>query len=95
LLGWLIIHIMRQSRDDRKDYATAIAAVREQNAKELKDLTERHDQQIQDLRNEVASLRTEVGELRLKLEAERQARWQAEDAAARYRRQIGDRADGT
>lgn len=95
LLAWLIIHIMRQSRDDRSDYAGALAAIREQNAAEIKRLTERHDEQIKDLRNEVSSLRSEVADMRAQLEAERKARWEAEDSAARYRRQlIGEPPDG-
>lgn len=39
---------------------------------------------------EVAALKAEYAELEEKYEAERHARWAAEDAAAKYRRLVGE-----
>lgn len=39
---------------------------------------------------EVAGLKAAYAELEKRYEAERQARWAAEDAAAKYRRQVGE-----
>jgi len=108
LLVFLVVHLMRQASGDRGDYQQVLRSLREQHTVELKeereqhsseirDITVRHDAQIQDLRSQIGVLRAEVIDLREDVEAERQARWAAEDAAARYRRMInggGDAVEG-
>ena len=108
LLVFLVVHLMRQASGDRGDYQQVLRGLREQHTAELKEereqhtdeirrLTVRHDAQIQDLRSQIGVLRAEVIDLREDVEAERKARWAAEDAAARYRRMIdggGDAVEG-
>lgn len=97
VLVYLIIHVMRQSSSDRGDYHDAVIELREQHVEEINELTARHSAdmgalreqhlgQIEDLRLQVETLRGEVADLRNQIEAERRARWQAEDSAAKYRR---------
>jgi outer membrane murein-binding lipoprotein Lpp len=108
LLVFLVLHLMRQASGDRGDYQQTLRGLREQHADEMREerlghaaeireLTARHDGQIQDLRSQIGVLRAEVIDLREDVEAERKARWAAEDAAARYRRMIdggGDAVEG-
>jgi TolA-binding protein len=108
LLVFLVIHLMRQASGDRGDYQQTLRGLREQHADEMREerlghaaeireITARHDAQIQDLRSQISVLRAEVIDLREDVEAERKARWAAEDAAARYRRMVnggGDAAEG-
>jgi outer membrane murein-binding lipoprotein Lpp len=104
LLVFLVVHLMRQASGDRSDYQQVLRGLREQHADEMREerlghaaeireLTARHDAQIQDLRSQIGVLRAEVIDLREDVEQERQARWAAEDAAARYRRMITDGGD--
>lgn len=93
LLAWLLIHVMRQASGDRGGYQRAIKDLREDHAAEIKEMSARHDAQITDLRTQIAGLRGEVAELRTELEAERRARWEAEDTAAHYRRLAGETDD--
>jgi len=93
LLAWLLIHVMRQASGDRGGYNSAVSALREQHATEIREMTARHDAQIADLRQQVTALRGEVHDLRVRLEDERQSRWAAEDAVARYRRLTGRDVD--
>jgi TolA-binding protein len=108
LLVFLVLHLMRQASGDRGDYQSVLRDLRRQHADEMKEereqhaddireITARHDAQIQDLRSQIGVLRAEVIDLREDVEAERKARWAAEDAAARYRRMIdggGDAVEG-
>ena len=89
LLVYLLIHVMRQASGDRGAYQAALSGLREQHVVEIKEMVTRHDAQMSDLRQQMTGLRAEVGDLRARLEDERQARWQAEDAVARYRRLTG------
>lgn len=100
LLGWLLVRVMRQSSNDRSTYQADLAALRRHHAETLAAQATRHDgqiaelrqhqgEQIADLRGQVKVLREELAELRAELETTRRARWRAEDAAARYRRQLG------
>lgn len=88
VLVWLIIHLVRQASGDRGDYQEQLRALREQHASEIQGLTSRHDSQMKDLRDQITTLRSEVKELRGQIEQERRARWEAEDAAAKWRRKV-------
>lgn len=100
LLGWLLVRVMRQSSSDRSTYQTDLAALRKYHSEALAAQATRHDgqiaelrqhqgEQMADLRGQVRVLREELAELRTELDQQRRARWRAEDAAARYRRQLG------
>jgi outer membrane murein-binding lipoprotein Lpp len=104
LLVFLVLHLLRQGSGDRSDYQRVLREQRQQHADEMKEerdqhaddvreITARHDAQIQDLRSQIGVLRAEVIDLREDVEQERQARWAAEDAAARYRRMINGGGD--
>lgn len=84
----LIVNFMRQGSSDRSGYRAEITQLRTDHAAEIKKLTTHHDAQIKDLRDQIEVLRAEVHDLRQQVEDERRARWQAEDAAARFRRMV-------
>jgi hypothetical protein len=84
----LIIHLMRQQSGDRSDYQRQLISLRRQHAEEIEKLTTRHDRQITDLRLQLGVSRAEVVECHETIEAERRARWSAEDSAAKYRRMM-------
>lgn len=89
LLSWLLIRVMRVSSADRSGYDRALADLRKQHDAQIAELRQHNGEQIADLRGQMKVLREEVAELRSEVETQRRARWRAEDAAARYRRQLG------
>ncbi|MQB02029.1 MAG: hypothetical protein GEU78_17505 [Actinobacteria bacterium] len=82
LLLVLVVHTQRQAGADRNDYRSHILSQRESHSKEIAVLRA-------ELGAEIAGLRAEVRELREQNDAERHARWAAEDAAAHWRRRAG------
>lgn len=85
----LIVHILRQASADRISYQARLMEQRAQYTDELAAVHARYDEQIADLRQQIDTLRAEVADLRQQLEHERRARWQAEDQAAKWRREAG------
>lgn len=97
LLGWLVFRTMNYSSVDRKEYQEALKKERERHDTELAqlradydkridDLQEHHDNQMDALRSQLATVQAHVGVLTSTIEETRKLRWQAEDAAARWRR---------
>lgn len=97
LLGWLVFRTMNYSSVDRKEYQENLDKERARHDKELADLRadydkrieemqEHHDRQMEGLRRQLDSVQTNVGVLTTTIEETRKLRWQAEDAAARWRR---------
>lgn len=86
---YLVIHLMRQQSGDRGDYQTMLLNLREQHAKDITRMVDRHDREIIECRNEIAHLREEIDQMREQLAEARKARWQAEDVAAYWRRVAG------
>lgn len=57
---------------------------------ELKRVNAAHDEELAELKADIAELRGRVDELTKQVDTERKARWKAEDAAAIARRQGGE-----
>ena len=83
LLGFLIVHFMRQASADRRDYRT-----------ELRDQQKDHEQEMDSARaryeREIAYLSEQLDHARERLAESRRARRMAEDQLERYRRLVGD-----
>lgn len=78
LLAWWGLRVMRQSAEDRKGASDHLDRERRQHAEVLAE----RDRIIAERDRQIAALRD-------RLESERQARWKAEDSAARWRREAG------
>lgn len=87
LLAWLIVHLNRQASSDRRDYQSALHALRERHGMDTAELTRRHDAELDKLRADNQRLRDELDAAREQLAEARNQRWKAEDAAAKWRRQ--------
>lgn len=74
----IIGYFIRANHAERTQYAELRSKSEEQN-----------DKDIAELRAYIVELQAKERELIRKLDAERQKRWAAEDAAARYRRMAG------
>lgn len=77
LLGLLI----RRESQDRADYRTHITHLSERHGEELKRINAAHDEELAELRKEIAGLRAQLSEVNTKLDAERDRRRAAEDSA--------------
>jgi hypothetical protein len=88
LLLALIIRLLRQNTADREQYRQHVAQVQEDAANHAAERDEAHRQAILEFKEEVRQLRVELRESREEAEAERRARWTAEDTAAGYRREL-------
>lgn len=72
----VILYLLRQNFADRRQYRDDVAR-----------LESRHNVAIAEFKNEVAGLRQEIADVLASLEAERRAKWQAQDEAAHWRRE--------
>jgi chromosome segregation ATPase len=88
LLLALIIRLLRQNTADREQYRQHVAQVQKEAADYAAERDEEHRQTLIELKGEIASLRGELRDVRNELEAERTARWKAQDDAAGYRREL-------
>jgi len=99
-LVWLMAHLLRTNSGDRSDYQMQLRALRKvhaddlkaeraDHAEEIRTITARYEHQIEDQRLQLAAAETRAVELQNAMEIERRARWRAEDAAAKYRRLVG------
>lgn len=88
VLATLIIHQMRQNNADRKQYREDVARVEQRAADDLAERDEAHRQVLQEVRDEVKGVRSELAAVREELDAERKARWKAQDDAAGYKREL-------
>ena len=99
-LVWLMAHLLRTNSGDRSDYQTQLRALRKvhaddlraeraDHAEEIRAITARYEHQIEDQRNQLTAMEARAVELQKAMELERRARWKAEDAAAKYRRLVG------
>lgn len=82
----VLVAVMRQGGSDRGDYRAALDAAEQRHAAELERVTAMHDAELAELRQQLATLREHVDGLTAQLDAERRARWHAEDVAAQARR---------
>lgn len=87
LLVFLLIRVMRQSSSDRGDYQQQLNTLREAHAVQLREITARYDGLLNSLEHRIEVLEAQLADVRQQVELERKARWEAEDAAARYRRE--------
>jgi biopolymer transport protein ExbB/TolQ len=84
----LLVRNMRQNTVDREQYRQHIVQVQQDAADHAAEREEAHRQAIIEFKEEVRQLRVELRASREEAEAERRARWAAEDTAAEYRRQL-------
>lgn len=70
--------LMRQNNADREQYMADVGRLAAKNATDLAAV-----------RDEIAELKEANAKVILELDAERRKRWEAEDAAAKYKRQAG------
>jgi predicted RNase H-like nuclease (RuvC/YqgF family) len=81
LLLVLLGLLLRRESQDRVDYRTQITHLTERHAEELKRINAAHDEELAELRKEIAGLRTQLSEVNTKLDVERDRRRAAEDSA--------------
>ncbi|MER7078126.1 MULTISPECIES: hypothetical protein [Bacteria] len=79
----LLVWVMRAAATDRGDYRTALADAEKRHAVELERINTTHDDEVAELRDQLAELRARVDQLATQLDDERRRRWAAEDAAAK------------
>lgn len=89
LLFALLVWFMRNASTDRIDYRAALDAAEARHAAELKRISDAHDSELRELRDDVAYLRKQIDELNRALDAEREDRRKAEDKAAAAQRKAG------
>lgn len=75
-LLWLLI---RWAGQDRTDYRAQLGEQATRHSDELKRINDAHDAELQELREEIARMRTRINELNQKLDDERERRRAAED----------------
>lgn len=84
----VIVYLLRVNTVDRKQYRDDVARIQEHAADEAAEREEQHRANLAEVREEMAAVRQELREVREELEAERKARWKAQDDAAGYRREL-------
>lgn len=84
--------VIRWGAQERADNRAEVAELAERHATELTRINAAHDEELAELRREIAGLRAQLDELNTKLDQERERRRAAEDSAMGYlqRRQQGD-----
>lgn len=84
--------VIRWGAQERTDNRAAIAELAARNSAELARVNADHDAELSELRKEIAGLRAQLEEVNSKLDAERERRRAAEDAAMGHvgRHQQGD-----
>ena len=86
----LLALLMRRESQDRADYRTQIAELATRHAAELARINTSHDEELVELRKEIAGLRQQLDEMNTKLDDERKRRREAEDSMRpRHRRDPG------
>lgn len=86
----VIVYLLRQNYTDRVQYRKDVADSEDRHVAEIKALEARHLREMKAVRDELAELGSKIATTLEQLEVERQKRWEAEDAAAKYRRQLED-----
>lgn len=79
---------MNQAGGAYRDYHMQLAALRESHAENIEELARRHEKELSDLRSQNNFMQEQLIETHQLLRDERAARWRAEDAAAKWRRQV-------
>lgn len=74
--------VLRRESQDRADYRTQLTEITNRHAAELTRINTSHDEELAELRKEIAGLRAQLVEVNNKLDAERDRRRIAEDTAA-------------
>lgn len=92
ILFALLMWFVRHAATDRGDYRSTLDAAEIRHASELKRIAEAHDAELRELREDIAALRTQLDELNLALDVEREDRRKAEDRAAEALRRAGGHA---
>lgn len=82
----LLVYVMRNATSDRGDYRVALKDAEERHAAEIARINRAHDEEIAELRRDLADLRKQVDDLNAALDLEREQRRKAEDLAAEARR---------
>lgn len=73
--------VIRREAQDRTDYRAQITELVARHAGELTRINTSHDEELAELRKEIAGLRAQLAEVNAKLDAERDRRRAAEDSA--------------
>lgn len=84
--------VIRWGSQERSDNRAEVSELATRHAAELSRINAAHDEELAELRREIAGLRAQLSELNTKLDAERDRRRAAEDSAMGQlqRRQQGD-----
>lgn len=77
----LLVLVIRREAQDRSDNRVAMTELVGRHATELARINTSHDAELAELRTEIAGLRAQLAEVNHKLDAERDRRRTAEDAA--------------
>lgn len=78
--------VMRRESADRTDYRAALESAAKRHTEEVDRMRKGHDEEIAELKADLAQLEAKLGELQNRLDLEREARRKAEDMAAEVRR---------
>lgn len=84
----VIVYLLRQNHQDRKQYRDDVARIETRAAADAKAAAEKHSAEMLEVNNQIAGLRKEVRDAMAETEEERRKRWHAEDAAASFRRRL-------
>lgn len=84
----VIVYLLRQNHQDRKQYRDDVAAIEARGVIAAAAREEQHSKELGEVRTELAALRHRLEEQMRETEDERRRRWHAEDQAARYRRRL-------
>lgn len=80
--------LLRQNHQDRNQYRADVARIEARASADAKAAADNHSREMGEVREELRALRVELRASMDETEDERRKRWHAEDAAARYKREL-------
>lgn len=84
----VITILMRQNHADRDQYRKDVARIEKRSVDDIEALHAQHAVEMAEVKTELVALRESNEKVIGELEKERRRRWQAEDAAAGFRREL-------
>lgn len=82
-----IFYLLRQNHVDRSQQRADITRVHREHAEEIARMAQRHESQMNEVRENIAALEAKITETLALYERERVEKWKAQDDAAKWRRQ--------